>query len=421
MAGRDAAGRGLQRRGHRGHLQEEGRPGAAHREEVQRCWTGVPQGSPGVDRSALAARQGGPRRARRRATRAIARRRVLDGQEGVEVNHVDSTVSAVIMSELLGIFAEEAGRCACRRPILVMHGAGWHTAADVVVPEGVHLLFLPAYSPELQPFERVWPVINEEVANRTVTQVDEWMAAIDRRCEHLESHRDDVRDRTLYRWWPREKAERRCDAGPSSERRSGDLAGAPRPAAGVAGAGARRARSGGHRGSAAPEPRVAARSSTFAPHNTELRVVAAPSGGRLRARGSARRRSTPRASRTRRWTRLGPRRRSRGWRRALADRPQAHGLSSPVTPPGCVRQAALPAPTAARWAPAHAHPDAGHTPSALQAHHSRRRSVKQSSWSRMSASSAAVSASSGRPRERASAMLAARSKRARCSQKRRKP
>ena len=32
--------------------------------------------------------------------------------------------------------------------------------------------------------------------------------------------------------------------------------------------------------------------------------------------------------------------------RVLADRPQAHGLSSPVTPPGCVRQAALPAPTA---------------------------------------------------------------------------
>lgn len=133
-------------------------------------------------------------------------------ETGETVNLVGSTVSAVIMSEMLRIFAEEAGICARRRAIIVMDGAGWHTAADLVVPEGVHLVFLPAYSPELQPAERIWPVINEEVANRTFTHLDELMAAIDRRCEHLNSHRDDVRDRTLYHWWPREQAERRCEA-----------------------------------------------------------------------------------------------------------------------------------------------------------------------------------------------------------------
>jgi hypothetical protein len=44
--------------------------------------------------------------------------------------------------------------------------AGWHKSCDLVVPEGLHLLFLPSHSPELQPAERWWPLSNEPLANR---------------------------------------------------------------------------------------------------------------------------------------------------------------------------------------------------------------------------------------------------------------
>jgi transposase len=40
--------------------------------------------------------------------------------------------------------------------IVLMDKAGWHTASDLVVPENLSLVFLPPYSPELNPIERLW-------------------------------------------------------------------------------------------------------------------------------------------------------------------------------------------------------------------------------------------------------------------------
>ena len=105
---------------------------------------------------------------------------------------------------MLRIFALEAGIGAMKRAVLVLDGAGWHTAKDLRVPEGIHLAFLPAYSPELQPAERIWPIINEAVANRTFGELPELITAVEGRCTHLDTHRDDVRKLTRYHWWPDE-------------------------------------------------------------------------------------------------------------------------------------------------------------------------------------------------------------------------
>ena len=40
--------------------------------------------------------------------------------------------------------------------VVLMDKAGWHTAGDLVVPENLSLVFLPPYSPELNPIERLW-------------------------------------------------------------------------------------------------------------------------------------------------------------------------------------------------------------------------------------------------------------------------
>ncbi len=37
---------------------------------------------------------------------------------------------------------------------LMLDGAGWHTAGDILVPENVSLVLLPPYSPKLNPAER---------------------------------------------------------------------------------------------------------------------------------------------------------------------------------------------------------------------------------------------------------------------------
>jgi hypothetical protein len=45
--------------------------------------------------------------------------------------------------------------------VVVLDGAGWHTAGDLVVPENLTLLPLPRYSPELNPVENVWEYLRQ--------------------------------------------------------------------------------------------------------------------------------------------------------------------------------------------------------------------------------------------------------------------
>ena len=49
-----------------------------------------------------------------------------------------------------------------------MDGAGFHPKdnADKHVPEGVYLVALPPYSPELNPIEKLWDLIQDHTANK---------------------------------------------------------------------------------------------------------------------------------------------------------------------------------------------------------------------------------------------------------------
>jgi transposase len=60
----------------------------------------------------------------------------------------------------------------------VLDQPGWHTGGELTVPEGIHLEYLPAYSPELQPAERLWPLCNEGVANRLFATIQELEEAV---------------------------------------------------------------------------------------------------------------------------------------------------------------------------------------------------------------------------------------------------
>ena len=51
---------------------------------------------------------------------------------------------------------------------MVMDQAGWHIAADLIVPANMRLLYLPAYSPELNPAEHLWESLRENHFGNTV-------------------------------------------------------------------------------------------------------------------------------------------------------------------------------------------------------------------------------------------------------------
>ncbi len=115
------------------------------------------------------------------------------------------TVSAAAFSLALAAFARDERIDAQRRAVLVLDQAGWHTAKALTVPEGVHLVFLPAYSPEVQPAERLWDLVDAPVANRSFADLDAREATLVQRCRELERQRQLIKTRTRYHWWPHER------------------------------------------------------------------------------------------------------------------------------------------------------------------------------------------------------------------------
>ena len=88
------------------------------------------------------------------------------------------------------------------RAWVVLDRAGWQVSQRVEVPEGVDLEYRPPYSPELQPAERMWPLVNEAVANRYFETLEEMMEVVAERCQLLSADPATVRKHTLFHWWP---------------------------------------------------------------------------------------------------------------------------------------------------------------------------------------------------------------------------
>ena len=109
-------------------------------------------------------------------------------------------VNQALFELALAHCARAVGAGPAKRVVLVLDQAGGHTARDLRVPEGLHLVYLPAYSPELQPAERLWPRCNAGLANTlfaTIEALEETLA------RWLRQVADEVvRDLTDYHWWP---------------------------------------------------------------------------------------------------------------------------------------------------------------------------------------------------------------------------
>lgn len=111
-------------------------------------------------------------------------------------------VNTEIFSRILGAFAIAQGIDKQHPALLVLDQARWHTTKKLEIPEGLFLEFLPPYSPELQPAERLWPILDEGVINRVFETFDELEEAIIRRCRQLIEQPLLLKAFTQFHWWP---------------------------------------------------------------------------------------------------------------------------------------------------------------------------------------------------------------------------
>ena len=125
----------------------------------------------------------------------------VEPETGKLFNMFADSVNTELFNVALAEFAKFADLGPARQVVLVLDNAGWHVAKDLKIPDGVHFCHLPPYSPELQPAERLWPLVNEATANRAFANLDELDLVVGRRVERLEAQPDVVRAHTHWHWW----------------------------------------------------------------------------------------------------------------------------------------------------------------------------------------------------------------------------
>src|SRR5271165_5861215 len=85
--------------------------------------------------------------------------------------------------------------------VMVIDGASSHVAKDLVIPENIRLLRLPAYSPELNPQEHVWDEIREkEFPNRVFSDLEGVTNQLQCGLPQLAADHERLRSLTAWPW-----------------------------------------------------------------------------------------------------------------------------------------------------------------------------------------------------------------------------
>jgi len=61
---------------------------------------------------------------------------------------------------------------------MVLDNGAFHKAKALIIPENIILIFLPPYSPELNPAEKIWAKFKRDFSNRLFKTLDDLDACI---------------------------------------------------------------------------------------------------------------------------------------------------------------------------------------------------------------------------------------------------
>lgn len=100
-----------------------------------------------------------------------------------ETGQAEGLISPYLNTDVINIFLEQFAATLPRniQAVLVWDGAGYHHARRLRVPDQITLMFLPPYSPELNPIENLWHYLkSHHWSNRVYPDYD---ALVDAACE----------------------------------------------------------------------------------------------------------------------------------------------------------------------------------------------------------------------------------------------
>ena len=89
----------------------------------------------------------------------------VDTKDGSSFSLIMPSVNTKAMNVFLAELSQEYSS---DKLALIMDGAGWHKSSDLKVPENIKIFFLPPYSPELNPVERLWLYIKQRILSNKI-------------------------------------------------------------------------------------------------------------------------------------------------------------------------------------------------------------------------------------------------------------
>ena len=83
--------------------------------------------------------------------------------------------------------------------ILCCDGASWHKSVILQVPDNIQIIFIPPYTPEMNPIEQIWKEIRKMgFGNEIFSSLDK---VVDRLCETIRSLTADIIKSVTARSW----------------------------------------------------------------------------------------------------------------------------------------------------------------------------------------------------------------------------
>lgn len=84
---------------------------------------------------------------------------------GEAYTFIADKVNTESFNSYLEEFSKQLGE---KEIFLVLDGASWHKSKNLVIPKNITIIYLPPYSPELNPVERLWEYIKSKILHNKI-------------------------------------------------------------------------------------------------------------------------------------------------------------------------------------------------------------------------------------------------------------
>ena len=124
----------------------------------------------------------------------------VNPESGQSLWYILPRVGVEAYNLILADFAKSLAASPDKHILLVQDRAGWHTSKRLALPTGIEPVYLPPYSPELGPAERLWRLSDAPLFNRSFRSLADLQAQLEPRCIQLMSQPDLISKETLFYW-----------------------------------------------------------------------------------------------------------------------------------------------------------------------------------------------------------------------------